>query len=199
MNREESILLGKSVCKIEVNRMINNGEPPLRALDLKNGWDYILKHLDETTSLETLLNIHRLVAKSQLSKNHTNGCFRKKNLTIYGSEYAPDIPCIDMMKKEMLKIQDIKDPIDKGLTTILWTSRMQLFDDCIKRVASLAGNKILIENEIGAFMVPEEFKRVYMELLLNYYLTNKPENIKDFMYKKCLITEKDNIKKLIRK
>lgn len=204
MNREESILLGKSISKFEVNRMMINGEVTLRALDLKKGWNYVLEHLDEETSLATLLDIHDLVAKSDLGYNYLGsfnavGNFRKKLISIMGSDYIPEIPDVNMMHEELSKIQEIKDPTDKGLTTILWTSRTQPFEDCNKRVASLTGNKILLENGIGAIVIPTEFKRVYIDLLLDFYETNEMGYIKDFMYNNCLITQKENIKKLIRK
>ena len=199
MNREDCILLAKSICKKEKERMRINGELPLRALDLENGWNYVLEHLDEITSLATLLDLHELVAKSDLGYNYLGGfqvvgSFRTKIISISGCNYMPEIPVVEKMHEELSLIQELKDPTDKGLTTMLWTERTQPFEDCNKRVGTLTGNKILLENGIGAILVPTDLKDEYIDYLLNYYETDEMGYIKDFLYNNCLVTQKEKIK-----
>ena len=203
MNREESILLGQSACEYETQRLENRDQNPLRALDLQNGWNYVLEHLDDITSLATLLDLHDLVSKSDLGYSYLGsftsvGNFRSKSIRIIGCNYIPEIPDVEKMHEELFEIQEIKDPTDKGLTTILWTSRTQPFEDCNKRVASLTGNKILLENGIGAVIIPTELKEEYIDHLINFYETNEMGYIKDFMYNNCLITKKENVKILTK-
>lgn len=75
---------------------------------------------------------------------------------------------------------------DLALTTLCHLCRTQPFLDGNKRVATLVCNKILISTGHGLFSLPPDLKEPFTTLLVQYYESGDPTQLKDFIYNSCL-------------
>ena len=75
---------------------------------------------------------------------------------------------------------------DRAISVMLWIMRSQMFADGNKRVASMAGNKILIQNGRGIFSVPVELDGTFKTMLVKYYETNDMRSLKEWIYENCI-------------
>lgn len=64
--------------------------------------------------------------------------------------------------------------------------RTQFFSDGNKRTAMLFANKIMIENGKGIINIPIEEDINFGEQLIKYYETDNMEELKQFIYDKCI-------------
>ncbi len=78
-----------------------------------------------------------------------------------------------------------KDDIEKAIDILLYVMKKQLFLDGNKRTAVIFANHYLISRGIGLIVIPSELVSDFKKLLINYY-ENDANEIKDFLYNKCL-------------
>ena len=62
-----------------------------------------------------------------------------------------------------------------------------LFFTSSERTSVIFANHILISQGAGMIMIPEEWVPEYKRLLIQYYATDRSEDIKKFIYEHCLI------------
>ena len=68
---------------------------------------------------------------------------------------------------------------------MLFIMRRQMFIDGNKRASIIFANHFMIQNGIGLLVVPETLVPEFKGLLVAYY-EGKNEDIKEFLYNKCL-------------
>ena len=156
MNRKECILLAKSICEKEKERMRINGELPLRALDLENGWNYVLEHLDEIIKDELTYEIIVTKRRHRTLKYRCTCCHkivhskidnRLKEDNQYGKEV--DATALTLMNIGNVPINKTQKII-KGLTH----GEIDMSEGYIAKVQKKASQKL------------EGFKQdLYLELL----------------------------------
>ena len=71
---------------------------------------------------------------------------------------------------------------DKAMTLMYHNMRNQLFWDGNKRTATLAANKLMIDNGAGLINVPLNKWDKWNELISEFYLTGKMDKLKDWTY-----------------
>ena len=67
-----------------------------------------------------------------------------------------------------------------------YTMRSQLFWDGNKRTAMLFANHEMIKNGTGMITIPVDIKDEFGEKLIKYYETNDMDELKQFIYEKCI-------------
>ena len=77
--------------------------------------------------------------------------------------------------------------IDRAIDSLLYIMRRQIFLDGNKRTAVLFANHILIANGKGLIVIPADKVDVYKKLLVSYYETNNPKEIKKFLLDECYL------------
>ncbi|WP_289460984.1 Fic family protein, partial [Lactobacillus intestinalis] len=97
--------------------------------------------------------------------------------------YTPEIPS-ESKEKEYFEDLMNKDrsATDKAITLMYHNMRNQIFWDGNKRSATLAANKIMIDNGVGLINIPLNKWGKWNELISNYYRTNEIEKIKEWTY-----------------
>lgn len=105
---------------------------------------------------------------------------------ISGTTWRPEFPDIEKLHRELMDITAMPNKTDQALTLMLWAMRNQIFKDGNKRVATIAANKVLIENGRGIIAVPVELDGTFKQMLVEYYESNDSEAIKKFLYDKCM-------------
>ncbi|MGN1161484.1 MAG: Fic family protein [Candidatus Fimenecus sp.] len=152
---------------------------------LRDAWHYTLDHINDEMNLGFLEDIHALVARADV-EYYELGKIRTTDVMISGTAWRPELPDAERLHEEMMEIMKMPGNTDKALTLMLWIMRNQIFRDGNKRVATIAANKILIENGCGIVAVPVELDGIFKQMLVNYYESNDANEIKLFLYEKCV-------------
>ena len=156
----------------------------LKLKGLKDGWEYILKTIDEELTIDYIKKIHFEVCKGQ--NINPLGEFRDKGVGITGTSWRPKMPEECNYEEELKNILSIENKLDMCIELFCWIQRSQMFLDGNKRVANLIANKEMIKNGQGIIAVPIEQIGVFFTKLINYYETNDIKEIKEFIYNNCI-------------
>lgn len=152
---------------------------------LRDAWHYTLDHINDEMNLGFLEEIHALVARADV-EYYELGKIRTTDVMISGTAWRPELPDAERLHEEMMDIMKMTGNTDKALSLMLWIMRNQIFRDGNKRVATVAANKILIENGCGIVAIPVELDGTFKQMLVNYYESNDANEIKLFLYEKCV-------------
>jgi prophage maintenance system killer protein len=172
----KTILEGVSVSNLDMDDV-------QKILNLRNAWNYTLKHIEKPFHLDYAKKINEFVAYNESIEW---GVLRNGNVGISGVEYKPTIPAEKEVISEMDKLLNISCVTERALTYMLWAMRKQLFWDGNKRTSIISANKILIENGKGVLSVEEKNLEEFNERLSRFYETNDYSHIIYFLYEKCV-------------
>lgn len=98
----------------------------------------------------------------------------------------PNLPDEKTISNDLEKLLKIKCVTDRAITIMCYLMRTQFFNDGNKRTSMLFANKIMIENGKGIISIPVEEDIKFGEELIKYYETNNIEDLKKFIYDKCI-------------
>ena len=154
---------------------------------LRDGWEYLFENLENDLDLIFLEDIHNLVARFDVDYRYL-GKIRMDDVLITGTSWRPEIPTDEAIDElcDKLKSIDMENITDSAIDIGLYIMRMQPFKDGNKRVGSFAINKILIQYGKGIFNVPVELDGTFKQKLVDYYVSNNNQELKDFIVSKCL-------------
>ncbi len=173
----EAIYNGMSVQGIKVSDIVavNN---------LKHAWQFILDTLDYPTDYPFICKINQYVGGDNLIIRA--GYLRNVPVSIGGTTWKPDMPIESQIKEELEEIMRISSPTDRALTLLLYIVRKQMFLDGNKRTSMLAGNHVMISNGCGIISIPIEHQRTFTGMLIDFYESNRMDEIKQFLYENCI-------------
>lgn len=152
-------------------------------VDIKKGWELITTS-NEPLDLAFMQKINSVVAdKDSLAP----GEFRTgQGMVIIGSdqEYVPPIVNLEQEKEYFTNLmkKDISTT-ERALKLMYHNMRSQLFWDGNKRTATLAANKLMIDNGAGLINIPLNKWGHWNELISDYYRTDNSDKILDWTYK----------------
>lgn len=152
---------------------------------LRDAWHYTLDHINDDMNLAFLEEIHALVARADV-EYYELGKIRTSDVLISGTMWRPELPDAEKLHNEMMEIMKKPCNTDKALTLMLWIMRNQIFKDGNKRVATIAANKVLVENGCGIVAVPVELDGTFKQMLVEFYESNDNTAIRKFLYEKCV-------------
>lgn len=152
-------------------------------LNLRDAWKYVINNIDKDFDIEYICKINELVARNE---SISWGTLRNGSVQITGTDYIPDIPKEENVKKEIAKILQIENTTERAIEYMLYGMRSQLFWDGNKRTSTICANKIMIENGNGIIKVPDNKLQEFNTLLSNFYSTNEKEKIKQFIFDECI-------------
>lgn len=152
-------------------------------LNLRDAWKYVINNINEEFNMEFICKINELVARNE---SIAWGVLRQGEVQITGTDYIPDIPNEEKVRKEIVQILQIENPTERSIEYMLYGMRSQLFWDGNKRTSTICANKIMIENGCGIIKVPDNKLEEFTTLLSNFYSTNNKEKLKQFIYNNCI-------------
>lgn len=155
----------------------------IAVLNLKNAWQFILDTIEEEITVTYIKRIHEEVASGII---RPAGEFRDRGVGISGTNWRPKLPSEVNYEEELEQIKQIKNPFEYALELFLWIQKSQMFIDGNKRTANLVANHELIKNGLGVISIPPELTGIYKQKLVDFYETNKTEEMKKFLYENCL-------------
>lgn len=152
---------------------------------LRDGWNYLFDHIDDTVDLVFLEATHELTARFDVPYQYL-GKLRNEEVMISGTDWRPEIPNADKIYRDLQDLNKIECITDRALSIGLYVMRSQMFKDGNKRVGSFAVNKILIANGKGIFNVPVKLDGLFKQKLVDYYESNENEELKSWIVENCL-------------
>lgn len=156
----------------------------LKLKGLKDGWEYVINHVNEELTIDFIKKIHFEVCKGQ--NIHPLGEFRDKGVGITGTSWRPKLPSECDYDKELKEILNNKNKLEKCIDLFCWIQRCQMFLDGNKRVANLVANKEMIKNGQGIIAVPVEKIGNYLTNLIEYYESGDNTKLKEWIYENCI-------------
>ena len=152
-------------------------------LNLRDAWKYLINNIHADFNLDFICKINELVARSE---SIAWGVLRQGGVQITGTDYIPEIPDEDDVKRQINNILQIENATERAIEYMLYGMRSQLFWDGNKRTSTICANKIMIENGCGIIKVPDNKLKDFTVLLSEFYSTNSKEKIKQFLFDNCI-------------
>lgn len=152
-------------------------------LNLRDAWKYVINNIKEEFNINFICKINELVARSESIEW---GVLRSGNVQITGTEYIPDVPEEEVVKKQIDEILKIKNTTERAIEYMLYGMRSQLFWDGNKRTSMICANKIMIENGNGIIKVSDNKLEEFNTLLSEFYTSNDKVKIKQFIFDNCI-------------
>lgn len=152
-------------------------------LNLRDAWKYLINNIHADFNLDFISKINELVARNE---SIAWGVLRQGGVQITGTDYIPEIPDEEDVKKQINNILQIENATERAIEYMLYGMRSQLFWDGNKRTSTICANKIMIENGCGIIKVPDNKLKDFIVLLSEFYSTNSKEKIKQFLFDNCI-------------
>ena len=152
-------------------------------LNLRDAWKYLINNIHADFNLDFICKINELVARNE---SIAWGVLRQGGVQITGTDYIPEIPDEEDVKKQINNILQIGNATERAIEYMLYGMRSQLFWDGNKRTSTICANKIMIENGCGIIKVPDNKLKDFTVLLSEFYSTNSKEKIKQFLFDNCI-------------
>lgn len=156
-----------------------------KVCDLRDAWDYILSHLDDTVNLKFLMDLHTIIARDDIAWGDL-GQLRTVGVRITGTNYLPETPNAEKNRADLEKLLKNPHETDRAIEIALYIMRTQPFLDGNKRIGTLAANQILVACGRGIFSIPDTQSVHFSELLVRFYESGNSTEIKQFISDYCL-------------
>lgn len=172
----DAIFNGMNVAgyKVEEIVLINN---------LKHAWKFVLDYIDYPTDFAFICKVNQLIGANLY---YNAGHLRNIPVNIGGTNWKPPMPDVAQIKTDLEKTLTIKNITEKALTTMCFIMRQQMFIDGNKRTATLVANHMLIAHGHGTISIDQAHIQEFSLLTKNYYESGNIEELKLFLYEKCL-------------
>ncbi|MEQ1764012.1 MAG: Fic family protein [Pyrinomonadaceae bacterium] len=176
-----SRLEGNTYSLLETKRLIELGETASgkdvgeaqMILNHKAAIEYIVESAqDERITSHEICSIHALLSENLLGDPAASGRVRTIAVEIGGSTYVPlENPqvlreCFDLFVE---KVNEIDDPFEQSLFSIVHLSYLQAFEDVNKRTARLVANVPLVRENLRPLSFTEVDQAAYVKALLVVY------------------------------
>lgn len=186
-----SRLEGNTYSLLETKRLIELGETATgrdaseaqMILNHKAAIEYIVDSVqDEGITSHAIYSTHALLSENLMGDPRASGRVRSIRVGIAGTTYIPlENPqvlqeCFDLFVE---KVNNITDPFEKSLFSIVQLSYLQAFEDVNKRTARLVANIPLIRENLKPLSFTEVDKTSYVSSLLGVYELNNISLIRD--------------------
>ena len=152
-------------------------------LNLRDAWKYVINNIKEEFNINFICKINELVARNESIEWEV---LRSGNVQITGTEYIPDVPEEEVVKRQIAEILKIKNTTERAIEYMLYGMRSQLFWNGNKRTSMICANKIMIENGNGIIKVSDNKLEEFNTLLSEFYTSNDKVKIKQFIFDNCI-------------
>ena len=187
---KSSHIEGIDITYPETQRLYDGGNVARLRLDeiqtvnnLKHAWFFILNSIDAPNDLNMLKSINSLIGSNLIDRA---GKVRIYEVAIGGTNWKPELPDENKITENLKDFEKIKCVTERAITIMCYLMRTQFFTDGNKRTSMLFANKIMIQNGKGVISIPIEEDINFGEKLIKYYETNNMEDLKQFIYDKCI-------------
>lgn len=149
-------------------------------LNMRDAWKHIFNTIDAPLTVEYICELNGFIARNEALEW---GKLRRGSVGISGTDYKPPVPVYDIVKNELEQIlTSDTTATEKALNAFVWGARGQFFWDGNKRTSLTVANKILLSNGAGILTITDKHMEQFNTLLLEFYNTNRADELKKFLY-----------------
>lgn len=149
-------------------------------LNMRDGWRYLIDHIDEPVTLPFICKLNEFVARNEALEW---GVLRTGSVGISGTNYVPPIPVEEEVQSELNALLSSGNSVTQtAIDVFLWGARRQLFWDGNKRTSLLLANKLLVTTGKGLLTITEKNMEAFNEFLTSFYSTGEKTEIRRFLY-----------------
>lgn len=148
-------------------------------LNLRDAWRFVLSTLDQPFDVDYICRINDFMIRIETLQR---GVLRTGRVGISGTDYEPPVPNRQDVERQMSQILSAESATERAIDYFLWGCRAQLFWDGNKRTSTVCANKILIAAGEGILTVRDADVLTFNQLLLQFYNTGDPSEIKPWLY-----------------
>lgn len=186
-----SRLEGNTYSLLDTKRLIELGETVARKdaseaqmiLNHKAAIEYIVESADEEQiTSHDVRSIHALLSENLLGDPSASGRVRTITVGVGGTTYAPlENPQLlrEFFDLFIEKVNNIADPFEQSLFSIVHLSYLQAFEDVNKRTARIVANIPMIKENLKPLSFVEVDRAAYVSALLGVYEKNDISLIRD--------------------
>ena len=187
---KQAVLEGVAVTFLDTETIIEGGKINGVSVDdiqkinnLKHAWQFVLDDgvVTSKSDYSILCLINRLVEEGFY---YNAGKLRSVPVSIGGTKWKPELPIESVVIEQLSEILNEVDVCERAINALLYITKKQIFIDGNKRTSVIFANHILISNGAGLIVIPEDNVPEYKKLLIDYYETDRTEEIKQFLYSK---------------
>ena len=151
---------------------------------MRDAWRELMNTTDEPLTVEYICRLNGFIARNEALEW---GKLRTGSVGISGTDYKPQIPSYEDVKRELEEIlaADVS-ATERALTAFVWGARGQFFWDGNKRTSLTVANKILLMSGAGILTITDKHMEEFNTLLLDFYNTGEPEALKRFLYENAI-------------
>lgn len=170
---KSTLIEGYHTTYLTTEKILNNistdakRDEVLFVVNMNRAWNFVYDTLGYPVDLSLLRQLNKICGDSGLI--YSSGDLRKVEVRIGASSYIPPIPQYEDVVNELSLLNAEENPVIKSLALFCYIAKSQLFIDGNKRLSQLIMNKVLIENGIGYFSIPEDKLDMFKVYLLDYY------------------------------
>ena len=153
-------------------------------LNMRDAWRELMNTTDEPLTVEYICRLNGFIARNEALEW---GKLRTGSVGISGTDYKPQIPSYEDVKRELEEIlaADVS-ATERALNAFVWGARGQFFWDGNKRTSLTVANKILLMSGAGILTITDKHMEEFNTLLLDFYNTGEPEALKRFLYENAI-------------
>ena len=153
-------------------------------LNMRDAWRYLMGSISAPLTVEYICKLNGFIARNEALEW---GKLRTGSVGISGTDYLPPVPEISNVEEQLASIlHSDTTATEKALNAFAWGARGQLFWDGNKRTSLTVANKILLEAGTGILTIADKYMEQFNTLLLDYYNTGKPDDLKLFLYENAI-------------
>lgn len=151
-----------------------------RIVNLKWAWYYIFDTLDYPFDIRYIKHLNSIIRRGITPLPLNKEKYNTDKLA------TGTIRTIEYLDKELVRVRDIENPIQRSLELFLSVLKLQVFKAGNNSTAQLIANHEMISNGAGIISIPVEKKTEFGNLLVDYYESNKKKIIMDFLNAECV-------------
>lgn len=151
-------------------------------LNLRDAWKYCIENIDSPLNLEYVCKINEFVSRNESLQW---GTLRTGKVGV--GNFMPSVPIKKEVVKEIERISNINDSVEKALEYFSYACKQQLFWDGNKRTSTIVASKILIESGNGILTIGKDNSEEFNIALNNWYLNDELAPLKNCL-RKCIKT-----------
>lgn len=151
-------------------------------LNLRDGWKYCIETVNQPLTLEYICKINEFVSRNESLQW---GVLRTGKVGV--GKFIPSVPILTDVLREIERINNILEPIERALEYFAYACKQQLFWDGNKRTSTIVASKILIEAGEGILTIGKDNAEEFNTTLNDWYLKDELQPLKDCL-KKCIKT-----------
>lgn len=151
-------------------------------LNLRDGWKYCIDSINEPLTLEYICKVNEYVSRNESLQW---GVLRTGKVGV--GDFIPAVPIKENVLKEIDRINNIEDSVDRALEYFTYACKQQLFWDGNKRTSTIVASKILIEAGEGILTIGKDNAEKFNTTLNKWYLNDELEPLK-ICLRQCIKT-----------